>query len=273
MVLMAVLAAVAVTPVLLLAVKRAGAPISTAVALAMVAVAVAIPAVLAESGALPAGWLPVPWVVAVLGVPLALTDLRYHRLPDVLTGPAYPAVVIALTLAALDEGPHLLLAALTGCFLFGGAHLLVHRVSPGALGAGDVKLSGALGAVLGALGGPAPPAAAALAAAVSATGLAAAHLRRRFHRPRAVSSPTPTTSPTSTTSSTPPTPAALPTPPAPPIPPTVPSTPPAHRRLHRPRPRLRPRDGPPRLLVPHGPGLMLATWFCAVFPFPGSGVA
>jgi leader peptidase (prepilin peptidase)/N-methyltransferase len=57
--------------------------------------------------------------------------------------------------------------AAAGALLFGGAHALVHRVAPGSLGAGDVKLSGSLGAVLGAAGWSALASAAVLAALLS----------------------------------------------------------------------------------------------------------
>ncbi|MBB4684663.1 prepilin peptidase [Amycolatopsis jiangsuensis] len=364
MVLMAVLAAGVVTPVLVMMVKRAGAPVPALLVVAGAAAAVAVPAVRVEAGVLPAWWLPVPWVVAVLGMPLALADLRHHRLPDVLTWPAYPAIAIALVLAATGGGPRLLTGAVAGCLLFGGAHLLVHRLSAGGLGAGDVKLSGALGAVLGALGGETPIVAAALAATASLTGITTTWFLER--RP---SSPPPQTSPgqvpdnsqpwphddrpaspqppspdaTSETARLPaetprpdhlfsdPTIAAVlessvlessvlespaPDPPTPDPPTPDPPTPepptrappasdpaapeaasppvtraragPGRATVHPTGPllaravwgvrrrgvarRRRGWGGPGRMVVPHGPGLVLATWVCAVFPAAGTGV-
>ncbi|WP_425548665.1 prepilin peptidase [Amycolatopsis ultiminotia] len=345
-------------------VKRAGAPVRALPALGGAAVAAAVPAFRAAEGALPVWWLPVPWVVAVLGAPLVLADLRHRRLPDALTWPAYPAVAVALGLAAVGGGgPHLLAGALAGCLLFGGAHLFVHRRSAGGLGAGDVKLSGALGAVLGALGGTAPLVAAVLAAMVSLTALTTAWLRQR-HGPPPKSTETPSPGWSAPDPAHPltalPAPDQLPegdlprtrpgpglpdascSPPALPVPdqlpegdsprtrpapeqpsegdpPRIPPAPdrpdpghpsracPGRRRPHRRRLRLassgsggrqpdclargspvpgrlsRPvrlsrgsprwlRAGPGRLVVPHGPGLVLATWACAVFPAVGTGV-
>lgn len=181
MVLTAALAAGAVVPVLLVMTKKAGAPVSAVLGMAMAAAAVAVAASRADAGAFPAWWLPVPWLVSVLGVPLALADARHRRLPDVLTLPAYPAVALTITLAALSGGGWRLAAgAVLGCLLFGGTHLIVHRLSAGGLGAGDVKLAGSFGAVLGAVGGLAPAVAAVLAAVVSMAAVAPMWLMRRI---------------------------------------------------------------------------------------------
>ncbi|MGW7536727.1 prepilin peptidase [Amycolatopsis sp. NPDC054798] len=180
MVLTAVLAAGAVVSVLLVMTKKAGAPVSAVLGMAMAAAAVAVAASRADAGAFPAWWLPVPWLVSVLGVPLALADARHRRLPDVLTLPAYPAVALTITLAAFSGGGWRLAAgAVLGCLLFGGTHLIVHRLSAGGLGAGDVKLAGSFGAVLGAVGGLAPAVAAVLAAVVSMVAVVPMWLMRR----------------------------------------------------------------------------------------------
>ncbi|GEM_PF-114332 len=82
---------------------------------------------------------------------LAAVDLDVHRLPDVLTLPAYPlvgALLAAAWLATPAGGGAARRAALAGLgtlVLFGALHLLSGR----RLGLGDVKLSGPLGALLG----------------------------------------------------------------------------------------------------------------------------
>lgn len=136
------------------------------------------------TGGLPAWWLPVPLVVTALSVPLAVADLGHRRLPDALTVPAYPLAGIALSVAAVTgPGGALVARAALAAVLFAGVHALVHAVAPAALGAGDVKLSGSLGAVLGATGWQALVVAA-CTAAVTTLGLAmlAAALRARRWR-------------------------------------------------------------------------------------------
>ncbi|HVW41501.1 MAG TPA: prepilin peptidase [Amycolatopsis sp.] len=120
------------------------------------------------SGGWSSWWLPVPLLVTALTVPLVAADLRHRRLPNALTLPAYPALGLALATAAVaGPGVGLLLRALAAGAAFGGLHLLVHALSRRSLGAGDVKLAGVLGAVLGAVSWVALPIAAALAAVVT----------------------------------------------------------------------------------------------------------
>jgi leader peptidase (prepilin peptidase)/N-methyltransferase len=171
----------ATAPVTSALLKRAAAPIPVPATAVLAALGVA--AVIAGwlAGALPGWWLPVPVLLTVVAVPLALADLRHLRLPDVLTLPAYPLFGAAVGAAALGGGgPSLALRAVAGALLFGGVHALVHRTAPQSLGAGDVKLSGSLGAVLGAAGWPALALAAVLAAPLS---LAVAIVRRRGRVP------------------------------------------------------------------------------------------
>ncbi|MCE7010572.1 A24 family peptidase [Kibdelosporangium philippinense] len=76
-------------------------------------------------------------------VVLIATDLKHGRLPDALTLSAYPVFGLLLAFAGSLE------RALVGAVLFLCLHATVHFLAPDALGGGDVKLSGSLGAVLG----------------------------------------------------------------------------------------------------------------------------
>ena len=114
--------------------------------------------------------------VAWFAVPLAVVDLRHRRLPDALTLPACPVIGLAV-FAAGDRA--ILVRALVGAVVYLAVHLLVHAAAPGALGAGDVKLSGSVGAALGASGLPSLVAGAVLAAVGTLLlGAASATLRR-----------------------------------------------------------------------------------------------
>jgi leader peptidase (prepilin peptidase)/N-methyltransferase len=155
-------------------------------------------------------WLPVPLAVTAFAVPLALADLRHLRLPNALTGAAYPVLGAAIGVAASHGGSALAVGALVGALAFGGAHAVVHWFAPGSLGAGDVKLAGSAGAVLGSVGWASLLVGACLAAALTAV-LAAA----RALPPGGLAE--------------------------------------------------RWRGG-----VPHGPGLLAATWLIAVFPGAGA---
>lgn len=162
------------------------------------------------SGGLPAWWLPVPLALSALAVPLVVSDVLRRRLPDALTLPAYGVLGLALVGAALVAGqPMLGLSALLGGVVFFLLHWAVHQAAPQSLGAGDVKLAGSLGGVLGAVGWPALAVGGCYASlfTLALTGFA------RVARVRAW------------------------------------------------------RGG-----VPHGPGLLAATWLVAVFPGTGLGV-
>jgi leader peptidase (prepilin peptidase)/N-methyltransferase len=90
---------------------------------------------------------------AVLSVVLAVIDVRTHRLPDRLVLPAYPVAAVLLTASALLRGEPGRLVAVAGggavLFLF---YLGLRMLRPGAMGGGDVKLAGVVGAMLGYLG-------------------------------------------------------------------------------------------------------------------------
>ena len=109
----------------------------------------------ADSGHLPWWWLPIPLVVAWFAVALTAVDLKHRRLPNVLTFAAYPATAAVTVLASTQSGWHITEGALLGAAVLGTLYLAVHVLSPRSMGAGDVKLSGSQGAVLGAVGLPA----------------------------------------------------------------------------------------------------------------------
>ncbi|MEV4142548.1 prepilin peptidase [Amycolatopsis sp. NPDC049691] len=238
-------AGAATAPVTAHVLARARAPIPRRLAAVLTALVTAAAAARWAAGACPAWWLPIPVVLGVVAVPLALADLRHLRLPDTVTLPAYPLIGAAIGAAALGGGgPSVALRAAMGAFLFGGAHALVARLAPGSLGAGDVKLSGSLGMVLGAAGRPHVALAAVLAAVFSlALALARAARSRAGARAAAVHP-----------ASSAPGPQAAPAP----NPRPASTSRPAHI------PRLTAPFGGPR--VPHGPGLLAATWLCALFP-------
>lgn len=119
------------------------------------------------SGGWAVWWLPVPLAVTAFAVPLVFADLRHLRLPTVLTLAAYPVVAAAIGVAAGVVGAPLALRAGLGGLAFAGTHALVRLLNPAALGAGDVKLAGSVGAVLAAVGWAALPVGACLAALIT----------------------------------------------------------------------------------------------------------
>lgn len=90
--------------------------------------------------------------LAVVGVALAVIDVRTHRLPNRLVLPAYPVLAVLLVLACLLGAPWSSLgrAAAGGALLF--AFYWVLWRAGGGLGGGDVKLAGVLGAATAWLG-------------------------------------------------------------------------------------------------------------------------
>lgn len=93
--------------------------------------------------------------LGILGVALATVDLAVQRLPDRLTLPAYPIMVLLLGVAALaGDGWTAFARALLGGLALAAGYLLLALIRPGQLGGGDIKLAGLLGMALGWLGWP-----------------------------------------------------------------------------------------------------------------------
>ena len=89
----------------------------------------------------------------VLGVALAAIDVAVQRLPDRLTLPAYPILILLLVAAAvLGHQGGALVRALLGSASLAAAFLVMALLRPGQLGGGDVKLAGLAGLTLGWLG-------------------------------------------------------------------------------------------------------------------------
>lgn len=102
------------------------------------------------SGASPPWWAALPLLLGWLTVLLSVCDVLAGRLPDALTLSAYPLAALLLGLAAyLDASPALLSGAVLGCALYGGVYGLIRWLAPRALGPGDVKLAGSMGAFAG----------------------------------------------------------------------------------------------------------------------------
>ena len=85
-----------------------------------------------------------------VAVALTQIDVAVQRLPDRLTLPAYPALLVLLALAATTGHAWGTFgrAVLAGLAAVAG-YLLLSVISGGQLGGGDVKLAGLLGLVLG----------------------------------------------------------------------------------------------------------------------------
>ena len=102
--------------------------------------------------------------LAACAVPLVFIDAAVHRLPDVLTVPAYAGTVLLLLAAAATASPAtasaaspvavasrpwpVLLGAVLGGFALAGFYLVLLLVSPASMGLGDVKLAASLGTML-----------------------------------------------------------------------------------------------------------------------------
>jgi leader peptidase (prepilin peptidase)/N-methyltransferase len=127
---------------------RTARPSVVAVGVVALLATVAVPGAWEITGARPATGALV-WLAGSALV-LGATDLAAHRLPDVVTVPAYAVCAAALLAdgAVLGTWPALLRAVLAAAVAF-GVGALGAFVSPEGLGFGDVKLLGLLGLVLG----------------------------------------------------------------------------------------------------------------------------
>jgi len=100
--------------------------------------------------------LPAFLYLAAVGSLLAFVDIAVKRLPDPYTLPSYligPGLLGVAVLAG--AGPVRLGHALIGLAVLWALYAVQHLFAPGAIGWGDVKLSGVLGLYLGWLGLPA----------------------------------------------------------------------------------------------------------------------
>lgn len=93
--------------------------------------------------------LPVLALIAGL-VAMSAVDLAVMRIPTRFVYATAAVVVVGLVLASAVDGPTRRLAgAAIGAAAYGGALLVLHLVSPRALGFGDVRLATLIGAVVG----------------------------------------------------------------------------------------------------------------------------
>jgi len=86
-------------------------------------------------------------IMAATLITAAVTDLRYRRIPNLLT---YPMMAAALVCHLAATGVAGVLFSLSGLALGIAVFIIPHAM--GGMGAGDVKLMGAAGAVIGAKG-------------------------------------------------------------------------------------------------------------------------
>ena len=132
--------------------------VELATALAFAAVALRfVPDVVAADGAAPmlaALLVLVAFLyLASITIGLAVIDLETFRLPNAIVLPAYPLAALMFTVAAWLAGEWGRLAgAGLGMLIMGVLYLVPLLIRPDAIGGGDVKLAGVLGAFLAWLG-------------------------------------------------------------------------------------------------------------------------
>lgn len=99
----------------------------------------------ADWWALPA-YLLFTWLLVVV----AVIDARTRRIPNRLTYPLTPVLLVLLVAAGLANGePGIAVRAVLGGLAGFGVLLVIALISPRGLGMGDVKLAGSLGIALG----------------------------------------------------------------------------------------------------------------------------
>jgi leader peptidase (prepilin peptidase) / N-methyltransferase len=97
--------------------------------------------------------LPGFWLLAWALLCIALIDAATRRIPNALSYPLFPALLVLLGGAALLQGePGVALRVLLGGLAAFSALLALALISPRGMGMGDVKLAASLGAGLGYLG-------------------------------------------------------------------------------------------------------------------------
>jgi leader peptidase (prepilin peptidase) / N-methyltransferase len=85
-------------------------------------------------------------------VALSVIDIRHHRIPNVLVGPAILVSAGFVVVADLAGGHLDALRGLLGFLAYGVGLLIVALIAPNGMGMGDVKLAGLIGLVLGSIG-------------------------------------------------------------------------------------------------------------------------
>lgn len=124
-------------------VVRADLPSRSILLIAVVTGLLAVAATARESVPLVSGF-----TVVVL-VPAAVVDLRERRLPDRIVGSAGAVLVVGTVVTRLIGNDLSVLSGLAGVAAFAGPLLVLHLVSPAAMGFGDVKAGIVLGFALG----------------------------------------------------------------------------------------------------------------------------
>jgi leader peptidase (prepilin peptidase) / N-methyltransferase len=99
-----------------------------------------------------------PWQAVLLApfsgllVALSVIDIRHHRIPNVLVGPAVLVSAGFVVVADLAGGHLDALRGLLGFLAYGVGLLIVALIAPKGMGMGDVKLAGLIGLALGSIG-------------------------------------------------------------------------------------------------------------------------